>query len=63
MKSIVLQSPDGKFFRRIDPDGSFYKKYLGMPWERHDPDHISEIKLPKYLEIMTKKLKWKKTIY
>ena len=56
---IVLQSPDGQFFRRISANGSFERKILGLDWEKHDPDFISSKDLPKYLETMTKRLKWK----
>ena len=56
---IILESPDHRFFRRIDDDGSFHQKILGCPWEKHDPEHISEKDLSKYIETMTKRLKWK----
>ena len=59
MQTMILQSKDGRFFRRIDADGGFYQKTLGMPWERHDPETISEKEKPKYIETLTKKLGWK----
>lgn len=59
MQTIILQSKDGRFFRRIDADGGFYQKTLGMPWEKHDPETISEKEKPKYIETLTKKLGWK----
>lgn len=59
--NIILQSPDGRFFRKIESDGSFYHKTLGFPWEKHDPEKISGKELQRYLETMTTKLKWKAT--
>jgi hypothetical protein len=57
--TIILQSPDGKFFRRIHPDGRVEKKTLGLEWEAHEPlpDHRRE----SYLTTMTRHLRWKKT--
>jgi hypothetical protein len=56
---IILQSPDNRFFRRIDDDGSFHQKILGCPWEKHDPETIAQKDIAKYVETMTTRLKWK----
>lgn len=57
--TITLESPDGQFSRRINPDGSFQTKTLGMEWEKHDPDYIERAKVAGYVATMVKRLKWK----
>lgn len=59
MTPVILESPDGKFFRRIDADGSFWDKRLGLPWKRHDPPTISEGEAVVYVDAMISKLGWK----
>ncbi len=58
-QTITLQSPDGQFFRRINPDGSFESKYLGLEWHPHDPVFIERKQVPTYVGTMVKNLKWK----
>lgn len=64
---IILESPDGRCFRRIHaPEKGQHrieKKMLGMEWEP-SPDilgspFISTAALGHYLETMTNKLHWK----
>ena len=58
-QTITLESPDGQFFRRILPDGTFQDKTLGLEWQPHDPAFIEPEKVPGYVALMVKRLKWK----
>ena len=62
---VVLTSPDGGWFRRVQPDGFIERKRLGMDWEpAPDGDGNPFIRIERiagYVRTMTEKLRWKQT--
>ena len=60
---VVLQSPDGRFFRRIQADGYIEKKTLGMEWEPapdlQDSPYLKPECIERYVTLMTERLHWK----
>jgi len=60
---IILQSKDGRCFRRIGTDGRHEKKWLGMEWELVDEDRpFMPLKdIAGYVRTLTGKLGWKQS--
>lgn len=68
---IVLTSPDGRCFRRIQRDGYIEAKQLGLPWEPsmniEDRPYIRPLRkggdiaeaIADYVATLTGKLRWK----
>lgn len=57
-KHTVAMSSDGRYFRRITPDGHVERKYLGFQWETHEPPKMEPKRISGYFETL-KKCGWK----
>lgn len=59
-ETLILQSPDGRYFRRLHPDGRIERKVLGLDWHPADPPQLV-VSRDIYLDTMTRRLGWKPT--